>query len=116
MYITNYNFYVYVLCMYFKMVFKKHCNTHRDDDLADEDAEKARLLGDSDYKDQRMIATPTRRGKTTTTTNNINNSNSRLNKSNGKGQQDSFVFSKFSTYGVMQLLDSIKVKSKSNRI
>ena len=96
------------------MVFVKHCNVHRDEDLT-EDAEKAGLLDDPDYKDQRMLATPTRRGKTASTNQPTAGKKSKSSKSSSKGQQDSFL-SKFSTFGVMQLVDSIKVKNKSNRI
>ena len=99
------------------MVFVKHCNVHRDEDLT-EDAEKAGLLDDPDYKDQRMLATPTRRGKTASTNQSTAataGKKSKSSKSSSKGQQDSFL-SKFSTFGVMQLVDSIKVKNKSNRI
>lgn len=93
------------------MVFRQHCDAHRDEDLS-MDMEKARLLGDSEYKDQR-ISTPNRRGKTafSSSSGKYNNSSS----VSGRGQQESF-FSKFSTYGVMQLIDSIKIKNKSNRI
>lgn len=80
------------------MFVRKHCDSHRDEDLS-EDLEKSRLLADHD-KDQR-ITTPTRR----------KDAGARGHSSN----QDALM-SRFPNLGVMQLLDTIKMKSKSSRI